>query len=692
MITMKELMMHNPPLLHDTDTVDQAKLVAIYSRLKCIPVVYQNGEFAGTLDKSLILQERFYGTSTLNNYLNEVAPVYTDDPISLFAKITVEPSASVLPVLSRDNTLAGVIPNAGFISDVYSEILKAEKSVDLYEDDDLMGYGIVIIDSEGKIVCFNRNAEIMLGIDARDIYGFHVSKILHDFQLWEIIKREDISPKSEMQSDQGVLCTSRFPLIKEGAIVGAMGVFQEVFERDKLNKSLKKLRGLNLEMVGIMESIHDGIVVTDNYGKVIKINAAFEFFTGLTANQILDAGIEQLVKWDYLPSVILTEVMVKKKQAHIIKNIHGKDLLITANPFFGGDGKLNMVVVVMKDIGYLEELILNLRVTQNVAICVEQEIEPQEPSVEKKDMIASSVAMKRIISLVQKVAQVDSNVLIMGETGVGKEVVARSIHMFSERMDGPFIKLNCGAIPEQLMESELFGYEAGAFTGAKKEGKAGLIELAAEGTLFLDEIGDLPMNVQVKLLRVLQEHEVIRVGGSKNITVDFRLIAATNKDLRILVKNKEFREDLFYRLNVVPVQIPPLRERKEDIVPLVVYFLNKFNQKYGFAKKISPEVIHGFLSYNWPGNIRELENAIERLVVTSETDLIGMHHLIENTNICSDKDNMAKQMPEVRNNSEKALILLAMQQCKNTREMARFLGVSQSTVVKKMKKYGIVKD
>jgi len=258
-------------------------------------------------------------------------------------------------------------------------------------------------------------------------------------------------------------------------------------------------------------------------------------------------------------------------------------------------------------------------------------------------------------------------------------------------MDGPFIKLNCGAIPENLLESELFGYEPGAFTGAKREGKFGLIELSDGGTLFLDEVADLPVNLQVKLLRVLQEREVMRVGGTKTKKVDFRLIAATNQDLEQLVKQNQFREDLFYRLNVVPVFIPPLRERKEDIVPLIISFLNKFNKKYGLIKKISPEVIQSLLQYDWPGNIRELENTIERLVVTSDSNLIMTEDMKGNTSICEGviEPDEPKALVDVLEETERRLIVQAFQHCRTTREMAEALGISQSAVVKKMKKHGI---
>lgn len=312
------------------------------------------------------------------------------------------------------------------------------------------------------------------------------------------------------------------------------------------------------------------------------------------------------------------------------------------------------------------------------------------------DVIAVSGAMQNVLNLAVRVAGVDSSVLITGETGTGKEVLARTVHEYSRRIGNSFVKLNCGAIPEEMLESELFGYETGAFTGAGRGGKPGLIEMADGGTLFMDEIAELSLKLQVKLLRVLQEREIMRLGGVKSKKVDFRLITATNRDLEELVRLKEFRADLFYRLNVVPLAVPPLRERKADIIPLAAYFLKRLNSKYGMNKEISPEVMQNLLKYDWPGNVRELENTVERLVVISDTNQILLKTLLENTGlentrVAGSSENSLLYLRNVLEHKEKLLILKVAQECGTTREMAVALGVSQSAVVKKMRKYGISK-
>jgi len=300
--------------------------------------------------------------------------------------------------------------------------------------------------------------------------------------------------------------------------------------------------------------------------------------------------------------------------------------------------------------------------------------------------------MERVYQLAARVAAVDSTVLVTGESGVGKQVVAETIHRMSKRSDGPFVTVCCGAIPENLLESELFGYEAGAFTGALREGKPGTIEVSHGGTLFLDEIGDLPLSLQVKLLHFLQNKQIVRVGGTKSRSVDTRVVAATNLDLRSMVDKREFREDLYYRLNVVPIIIPPLRDRREDIPILVSHFLSRYNERYGLDKRISPDTLNLLVEYDWPGNVRELENMVERLVVTVEDPVITPLHVPKGILRGSSSDRpvtVAGVMPlkEAIEEVECQLIEKAYSRFGNTYKMAEALGVNQSTIVRKMHKY-----
>lgn len=302
--------------------------------------------------------------------------------------------------------------------------------------------------------------------------------------------------------------------------------------------------------------------------------------------------------------------------------------------------------------------------------------------------------MIRIKEMAIKIGAMDATVVITGESGTGKEVVANLIQKNSKRADKAFIKVNCAAIPETLFESEFFGYEKGTFTGANVNGKMGIFEMANGGTLFLDEIGELPLAMQSKVLRVLQEKEVRRIGGEENKPVDVRIIAATNRNLKKEMEKGNFRSDLYYRLFVVPINIPPLRQRKEDIAPLTNYFLNKFNAMYEVKKEISSEAIKAMEKYNWYGNVRELRNIIERLVVSGEGNTISAFQV----EMCLKEDNFNNAEPvkngenatldELIENYEKQIIIQAVEECGTLTAAAQKLNVNKSTISRKLKKYG----
>lgn len=312
------------------------------------------------------------------------------------------------------------------------------------------------------------------------------------------------------------------------------------------------------------------------------------------------------------------------------------------------------------------------------------------------ELIINSPSMQKIINIIEKVSDVNSTVLLLGESGVGKSAIAKLIHQKSTRNKGPFISINCSTLPENLVESELFGYEAGTFTGGKNKGKTGLFQAAEKGTIFLDEIAELPLNVQSKLLDVIQESRIRKVGGTTFQMIDVRLIAATNKDLSSLVQKQLFREDLFYRLNVIPLTIPPLRERKESIPELAQNFLHNFNRKYNRNYMLDKQLLEGFMDADWPGNVRELENTIERLVVTNfsvldtpshdESKEINLPAFTYNPNRYRNSASFSS-LKEAKEALEKDLILQTYQVFQNTYKTAQYLHVDQSTISKKLKKY-----
>lgn len=354
--------------------------------------------------------------------------------------------------------------------------------------------------------------------------------------------------------------------------------------------------------------------------------------------------------------------------------------------------------IVQFGIAPIQIMIMKERLNIIIALSTEQnesEALGEEPDFFSTDtsFISRSSKMKEVLEIVRKISYVDSIVLLLGKSGTGKSMIAKMIHKYSSRSDKNFLSVNCGAIPEPLMEAELFGYTHGSFTGGQKGGKKGIFEMANEGTLFLDEVGEIPLNLQVKLLEVLQENCIRPVGGTKQIPVDVRIIAATNQNLRELVEKKKFREDLYYRLNVVPIEIPPLCERKEDIEYLSRLFLEKLISKYAMFKRINFEVLEVFREYEWPGNVRELENIIERLFITTEQNEIQLQHLPAYFCHAKDKNRInSGEIPimplkEAKRMVEKQLITKAYDLYKSTYKVAELLQTNQSTIARKIIEY-----
>ncbi len=456
------------------------------------------------------------------------------------------------------------------------------------------------------------------------------------------------------------------------------------------------------ELEDVLEASHDGLFITDGVGNVLMVNSAWERICGIHRDFVVGKDAQEMVGGRfYTQSAALTALNARKKTTIMLEMTKGdkigQKIMATGIPIWGENGEIRRVVVNVRDITeilYLKDL---LEKTQQLNEIYAAELEQMrfQQITRSVDVIARSPETRRVLEMAARVAKVDSTVLITGESGSGKEVIANAIHRLGHRAEGPMIKINCGAIPENLLESELFGYDSGAFTGARKQGKPGMFELAEKGTLFLDEVGDISLNLQVKLLRALQDHEVMRVGGIKAIPVDARIVAATNRDLKEMVSMGTFREDLYYRLNVVSIEIPPLRERKEDIPLLVLHFVEKINKKYQFNKRFSSMVVDQFLTYSWPGNIRELENVIERMLVMNDADEIQVSHLptyisnpmlpIEGRLLLHTNLPLQKAVEQV----ERHFLEEALKRYGSTRKAAAALKVDQSTVVRKLKKYHI---
>ncbi|SIO34665.1 sigma-54 interaction domain-containing protein [Halodesulfovibrio marinisediminis] len=440
------------------------------------------------------------------------------------------------------------------------------------------------------------------------------------------------------------------------------------------------------DLYSVIESMHDNVVIVDKLGVVIWVSSCFERTYGISKSDIVGrTAAEMEAEGFYSPSVASLVLQGKQTVTIVEDNQLGGRNVVTGVPIFDDAGDVEWVISYTIDSRYFLKL-NNEYEKLNTALDGNQIVLNPDPS--SWGVVAISPAMKRVLEYVSKVALVDTNVLITGESGVGKNVISRLIHKQSDRLDGPLMEINCAGIPANLLESELFGYEAGAFTGASRQGKVGRIELANGGTLVLDEIGELPLELQAKLLQVIQEKKLTKLGGTRAIDVDFRLIAATNQNLRSLVDKKRFRSDLFFRLNVLHLNIPPLRERTEDILPLANNVLEEANGKYSTNKYFSPEVTDALQMYSWPGNVRELRNVVERLVIISEQLIITEEDLPSHIRDGAFLERENKlPLKNALHELERKLVTRAYKKHKTTVATAKALGISQPSAARKIAKY-----
>ncbi len=465
-------------------------------------------------------------------------------------------------------------------------------------------------------------------------------------------------------------------------------------ELSRTREELESHKNIRRWLDAVIDSCYDGLWICDHEGNVLRINKASERISGIQAQEVLGKNMRDLIQEGLYDRSVTFEVLEKRTTVTLIQEVKGgKRALVTGIPVFDERGDIQFVVTTNRDLTELDQLRAQLEETRALAqVYLSQLSEVEMRGVGLSSVIYRSGEMRRVLEMALRMARVQSTVLLLGESGVGKGMIAKLIHKNSPRKEGPFIRVDCTGIPDSLLESELFGYERGAFTGARTEGKPGLLELADGGTVFLDEIGELPLGSQSKLLHFLEDHEICRVGGMTPRRIDVRVIAATNRNLEQLVLARRFREDLYYRLNVVPISVPPLRERKDDIPCLALHFLTKLNESYSTHKTLAPNVIDAICSYSFPGNVRELYNLIERLTVATEKDQISQEDLPQNIR------EFALQAPHgiapssFRKNVElyeKALIENALKRGGSIRKTAQVLQIDHATILRKMKKYNI---
>ncbi|GAU76997.1 sigma 54-interacting transcriptional regulator [Fusibacter sp. 3D3] len=548
---------------------------------------------------------------------------------------------------------------------------------------------IILVDHEGRVKNINDRAIQLLNIPLEKALDRPILEVYQESKLMDTFKTLTIDRNVSIEVNGKHCITSRIPVFEKGKPVGAIAIFDDVTKYEALNEKLEADRSEMVILKSILELAYDGILVVDLKGNITMISNAYKRFLGLEDDEVIGKHVTQVIPNTRMHIVAQTGV----PEINDFQEIRGDYMVATRIPYYV-DGKQAGAIgkVIFRNVSELHNI--NKKYTR-----IEQELRnlrSEISSIHKakytfEQIITSNDQMNKLKHQAKKIAHTKSNVLIQGESGTGKELFAHAIHQASNRHDMPFISVNCAAIPEQLLESELFGYEKGAFTGADKNGRIGKFELADLGTIFLDEIGDMPLQMQAKILRVLQEGEVERVGSNRPKQIDVRVIAATNRNLKEMVEAKQFREDLYYRLNVINLTIPPLRDRKEDVMLLSKHFIDQLNQQdHGKVRGVSEKAQFLLSNYQWQGNIRELRNIIERAYNIMEgDDFIQPYHLpafLKTTELDYTGEPL-KQMMEIY---EKKILLERLIYFKgNKTKTAEDLGISRMALHTKLEKYDL---
>ncbi|MEA4926119.1 MAG: sigma 54-interacting transcriptional regulator [Syntrophomonadaceae bacterium] len=557
----------------------------------------------------------------------------------------------------------------------------------------------VAVDSGGYITAMNQTYLDILNVKKRDVIGKYILDITPNSGLIEVLETGRIDDADIWSIKGHEMIVTRLPIIKNGQIIGAVAksLFMDMSVAKVLMRKLQETeKDFQAILEGLIESPYMVYVIVDKDGYITTMNQTYLDIIGMQKEDVMGKYILDITPTSELPQILKTG-RIDKADIFIIK---GRETIVTRLPIIkngeivGAIGKSLFL-----DMSGAKILVKKLHDTEKELNVYKEEFSKlYSAKWQFADLIGKNPVFLAVKSMAEHVAQTNSTLLITGESGTGKELYAQAIHNASPRKSGPFIRINCAALPENLLESELFGYEDGAFTGARRGGKQGKFELARGGTIFLDEIGDMPIPMQTKMLTVLQERTVERIGGNIPITVNVRVIAATNRDLEAMVSSQEFRQDLYYRLNVVRLTIPPLRKRIDDVPLIADALLGRINHDlFTNIKGISERARNLLMDYAWPGNVRELENLLERAVNManmSHSDYLSIKHfpsLTENSSInpeLLEEDNI--NLPEAMENLEKQIIMKALERTANNKvHAAKMLGIHSSALYRKLSKYGL---
>ncbi|WP_158309011.1 sigma 54-interacting transcriptional regulator [Desulfosporosinus orientis] len=694
---MKEIMNTSVVTILSSQLIGQAIKLVRHSKLHAIFVVDDNGILVGMLTLSNLFDALIRGQSLEEPiegcYLpkNKIVFFPKNKEFSNLAQVRewlLNAKVSETPVIDDDGRPIGVVTGACVINALLKEITGLYEHI--YSLLKVVPTGILAVNENNVITVSNQLSEKLLGLEANQLIGRDLKDIIPEVNL---VNRR---PQKIKRNTTSILAASS-PISLE-PICGHIVVMYDATDVERMAQEVESIKRLQSTFETIINTAYEGLLVTNDEGKVILANPSFEQLSKKSSCELIGQDASTIIKgFDSISTI---------KRDFDIESINGHSVIASYMPIKGAPEVSGGVLrVIYRNLDQLQDVMREFQKLKNSLSYYKDELYKLNGTQYTLDSIITThnKAMIEAKRVATKAADCLSNVLILGESGTGKELFTHAIHNASTRCKEPFIKVNCSAIPAELAESELFGYAPGAFTGAAKHGKMGKFELANGGTIFLDEIGDMPLQLQSKLLRVIQDREIEVVGGTKTVPIDVRIIAATNKDLKQLVNEKLFREDLYYRLNVICLNLPPLRERKEEIELLANSFLLKFNKSQSkHYKGITPDVIEAFKHYSWPGNIRELQNAIERAVSLGmkswltwddfrdtleqgQNVLVSRPKTTERSNVKDSGDKI--KLRESLQQQETELIRWALNECLGSRvKAAKLLGISRSTFYEKLKK------
>ena len=690
MLRVGQVMSRLSVCLYSYHTIGDALILMKEKQVTGLPLLNEQGHLQGMVTKEQIFEkglEQFAAENKAADYLTtRFLPLKEEALLDDVWDLPFD----IYPVLNNHEEITGVVTKYSLGQAYFQQVhLRSQELEAVFNS---AHNGILAINRQGVITSLNPAAEKPTRSTKEEAVGRFLTDVIIPTGLLEVVRSGIPEFGTKFQVGRRQYISNRTPIIKDGEVVGAVGVFQDVSEIEKVLQELQSVKQLNEELRTTVASSYDGILICDSQGEILRCNPAVGRILEVSWEDLLGRPFKDLVDKGVFQKNIIYLVKKQDDLVSILERSSSEhSLVITGNPVYDEEGEMARIVINIRDMSELIFLREALEESKQLSEKYQAEIAQMKNHQETSaDLRSGSVIMKNVLDLASRVSQVDSPVVLVGEQGVGKEEIAKLIHFQSKRGKGPFYKFNCGSFPYQLLEIEIFGQGSAFGNGIK--GKTGLLELANHGSVYLEDIGKLPLNLQGRLLRVLQDKLLQVSTGKETVSVDVRILAGTNRHLIELVEKGLFREDLYFSLNVVPIKVPALRERKEDIIPLVLFYLDQNNKRHGMEKIISPDAVELLLDYPWFGNVREMANVIERLVVTARGTVISAKEvdlvLYEKEKSPLRPVTVTGVIPlkEAMDDLEQQLVTLAMEQHGTTVKAAEALGVNQSTVVRKLQK------